>query len=112
MIVIKTYSLHEPQVKCKTKGKEHKRYGFGSKVSLLITQIKGVILGVLNFNSTEHDSKTLTKALEQYERLTNLKAQNVFVDRDYRGPKAIIHTNICVPKPDKNITKIKRKRHG
>lgn len=108
----KTYSLHEPQVKCYTKGKEHKRYEFGSKVSLLITQTKGVIVGALNFNSTEHDSKTLTKALEQYERLTSLKAQNVFVDRGYRGPKTINQTNICVPKPDKNITKIKRKRHG
>lgn len=108
----KTYSLHEPQVKCYTKGKEHKRYEFGSKVSLLITQTKGVIVGALNFNSTEHDSKTLTKALEQHERLTNQKAVNLFVDRGYRGPKTINQTNICVPKPDKNITKTKRKRHG
>lgn len=108
----KTYSLHEPQVKCYTKGKEHKRYEFGSKVSLLITQSKGVIVGALNFNSTEHDSKTLTKAIEQYEKLTNRKAENIFVDRGYRGPKAINQTNICVPKPDKNITKTKRKRHS
>lgn len=108
----KTYSLHEPQVKCYTKGKEHKRYEFGSKVSLLITQTKGVIVGALNFNSTEHDSKTLTKALEQYERLTTQKAKNIFVDRGYRGPKTINQTNICVPKPDKNITKTKRKQHS
>ena len=108
----KTYSLHEPQVKCYTKGKEHKRYEFGSKVSLLITQSKGVIVGALNFNSTEHDSKTLTKAIEQYEKLTNRKAENIFVDRGYRGPKAINQTNICVPKPDKNITKTKRKQHS
>jgi IS5 family transposase len=108
----KTYSLHEPEVKCYTKGKEHKRYEFGSKVSLLITQTKGVIVGALNFNSTEHDSKTLTKALEQYERLTTQKAKNIFVDRGYRGPKIINQTNICVPKPDKNITKTKRKRHS
>ena len=26
----KTYSLHEPKVKCYTKGKEHKRFEFGS----------------------------------------------------------------------------------
>jgi IS5 family transposase len=108
----KTYSLHEPQVKCYTKGKEHQRFEFGSKVSLLVTQKTGVIVGALNFNSTEHDSKTLPKAIEQYERLTEKKAKNIFVDRGYRGPKAINETNICVPKPDKKITKAKRRRHG
>ena len=108
----KTYSLHEPQVKCYTKGKEHKRFEFGSKVSLLITQSTGVIVGAINFNSTEHDSKTLYKALEQYERLTENTAKNIFVDRGYRGPKTINQTNICVPRPDKNITKTKRKRHS
>lgn len=40
----KTYSLHEPHVKCYTKGKEHKRFEFGSKVSILITQKTGVIV--------------------------------------------------------------------
>lgn len=108
----KIYSLHEPQVKCYTKGKAHKRFEFGSKVSLLITQRTGVIVGALNFNSTEHDSKTLNLALEQYERLTNNKAKDIFVDRGYRGPKVINEKNIYTPKPDKNITKTKRKRHS
>lgn len=108
----KTYSLHEPHVKCYSKGKEHKRFEFGSKVSLLITQSTGVIVGALNFNSTEHDSKTLGQALQQYEKLTNNKAKSVFVDRGYQGPKAINQTMIYTPKPDKNITKTKRKRHS
>lgn len=108
----KIYSLHEPEVKCYTKGKEHKRYEFGSKVSILVTQKTGVIVGALNFNSTEHDSKTLGLALEQHKRLTDNVAKNIFVDRGYRGPKTINETNVCVPKPDKNITKAKRKRHG
>ncbi len=71
-----------------------------------------MIAGALNFNSTEHDSKTLPKAIEQYERLTENKDKNIFVDRGYREPKAINETTICVPKPDNNITKTKRKRHG
>lgn len=108
----KTYSLHEPQVKCYTKGKEHKRFEFGSKVSLLITQKTGVIVGALNFNSTTHDSKTLHKAVEQYERLTNNKAKNIYVDRGYSGQKKINEINIHVPKPDKNITKTKRSRRS
>ena len=108
----KTYSLHEPHVKCYTKGKEHKRFEFGSKVSIAVTQKTGVIVGALNFNSTEHDSKTLEKVLEQYSHLTNKKAKTVYVDRGYRGPKTVDDTTICVPKPDKNISKTKRKRHS
>jgi transposase, IS5 family len=107
----KTYSLHEAQVKCYTKGKEHKKFEFGSKVSILVTQSTGVIVGALNFNSTEHDSKTLPLALEQHQRLTGISAKSIFLDRGYRGPKQINQTNINVPVPDKKITKSKRKRH-
>lgn len=107
----KTYSIHEPHVKCYTKGKEHKKFEFGSKVSILITQRTGVIVGALNFNSTEHDSKTLPQALEQYERLTELKAKNLFLDRGYRGPKQIGETLINTPHPEKNMSKTRRKRH-
>ncbi|MCY7292325.1 MAG: IS5 family transposase [Ferruginibacter sp.] len=108
----KIYSLHEPEVKCYSKGKEHKRFEFGSKVSILVTQKSGVIVGALNFNSTMHDSKTLALALEQHKRLTNKEAKNIFVDRGYRGPKTINETKIFIPKPDKHITKTKRKRHS
>ncbi len=108
----KIYSLHEPDVKCYSKGKEHKRFEFGSKVSILITQKTGVIVGALNFNSTAHDSKTLAHALEQYNRLTNKQAKNIFVDRGYQGPKTINETKIFTPKPDNNITKTKRKKHS
>lgn len=108
----KIYSLHEPDVKCYSKGKEHKRFEFGSKVSILVTQKTGVIVGALNFNSTMHDSKTLTLALEQHGRLTGKQAKNIFVDRGYQGPKSINETKIFTPKPEKNITKTKRKKHS
>lgn len=107
----KIYSLHEPQTKCYTKGKEHKKFEFGSKASLLITQKTGVIVGALNFTQTLHDSKTLPDAIEQYKRLTGKDAKNIFLDRGYRGPKKINDTNLHTPKPDKNITITKRKRH-
>ncbi len=38
----KLYSLHEPEVSCISKGKSHKKYEFGSKVSLSMTHKKGV----------------------------------------------------------------------
>jgi IS5 family transposase len=107
----KIYSLHEPEVKCYTKGKEHKKFEFGSKASFLVTQSTGVIVGAVNFTESLHDSKTLPKALEQYERLLNKSAKNVFLDRGYRGPKMINNTALHTPKPDKNITTAKRKRH-
>lgn len=108
----KIYSIHEPHVKCYSKGKEHKRYEFGSKVSILVTQRTGVIVGALNFNSTEHDSRTLPSAIDQYNRLTGHMPENIFLDRGYAGPKKIGGTTICIPRPDKNMTKAKRKRHG
>ena len=108
----KVYSLHEPNVKCYTKGKEHKRFEFGSKVSVLITQKTNVIVGALNFTETLHDSKTLPSALEQYQRLNNKEAKNVWLDRGYRGPKKINETLLHTPKPDKAITKSKRRKHS
>lgn len=106
----KVYSLHEPEVKCYTKGKEHKKFEFGSKVSLLITQRTGVIVGALNFTDTLHDSKTLPLAMKQYERLTGREASDVFLDRGYRGVSRINKTMPHTPKPDKNISPAKRKR--
>jgi IS5 family transposase len=66
----KIYSLHEPQVQCISKGKDHKKYEFGNKVSILYTQNTGVIVGALAFEN-QYDGHTLDAALEQYERLLN-----------------------------------------
>lgn len=107
----KIYSLHEPNVHCYSKGKEHKKYEFGSKVSILVTQKTGVIVGALNFEQTIHDSKTLPAVLHQYEELTGKQAKNIFVDRGYAGPRVIGETNINLPRTQKNITQTKRKRH-
>jgi transposase, IS5 family len=43
----KIYSLHEPHAQCMTKGKEHKKYEFGSKVSIITTKTTGGIIGAL-----------------------------------------------------------------
>lgn len=108
----KIYSLHEPGVKCYSKGKEHKKFEFGSKASILVDQGTGIIMGALSFTETLHDSKTLPKALEQYERLMGRQADEAFADRDYRGMSTYKATKIHVPRPDKNITKSRRKKHS
>lgn len=107
----KIYSLHEPEVKCYTKGKEHKKFEFGSKASILVTQKTGVIVGALSFNENIHDSKTLPAAIEQYERLNDKKPKAIFADRGYRGPQKVSEVEIHVPKPNKNITKQKVQSH-
>ena len=107
----KIYSLHEPEVKCFSKGKEHKKYEFGSKAALLVTQKTGVIVGALNFKDNIHDIKTLPAALEQHKRLTGIDAKHVYVDRGYPGTKLIGTTQIHMPRPDNKITLTGKRRH-
>lgn len=94
----KVYSLHEPDVRCIAKGKEHKKYEFGSKVSLTITQNSGVIIGALNLPKNEYDGHTLDAVLEQQQRLTGHVLKEAFVDRGYRGVKQVRQTIIQTPK--------------
>jgi len=108
----KIYSLHEPDVKCYAKGKEHKKFEFGSKVSIAVCQNTGIILGALNFTETMHDSKTIPKVLEQYERINGKQANEVFVDRGYRGISSYKESKIYIPKPNINITEQLRKSHS
>ncbi|GAB6010475.1 IS5 family transposase, partial [Dysgonomonas reticulitermitis] len=94
----KIYSLHEPQVQCISKGKEHKKYEFGNKVSILYTQHTGVIVGALSF-SNPYDGHTLDEALRQYERLLGKSPLSLTADRGYKGKSTIRGTTIQIPKP-------------
>ena len=40
------YSLHEPAVDCISKGKAHKRYEFGTKVSVATTTEGSFVVGM------------------------------------------------------------------
>jgi len=82
----KVYSIHAPEVACIAKGKAHKKYEFGSKVSVGVTAKEGFIVGVKSFRGNPHDGKTLQEALEQIERVTQCEfTGELFVDRGYRG---------------------------
>jgi IS5 family transposase len=94
----KIYSLHEPEVHCISKGKEHKKYEFGNKVSLTRTQNTGVIVGALGFRN-EYDGHTLEKALDQTASLTSRRPKTATVDRGYKGRNLIGETLIQIPKP-------------
>ena len=76
----KIYSLHKPEVCCKSKGKVHKKYEFGNKASFVKTD-SGVLVGALGFRN-QYDGHTLPAVLDQVERLTGKRPKNAKVDRE------------------------------
>ena len=91
----KIYSIHEPEVECISKGKEHKKYEFGNKVSIIRT-LEGLIIGALSFRK-EYDGHTVEKSLEQTERMTGVRPIKLAGDRGYRGRKWYDTTELVIP---------------
>ena len=60
----KLYSPHEPAVDCISKGKAHKRYEFGTKVSVATTNRGGFVVGMRALPGNPYDGHTLSEALE------------------------------------------------
>ena len=107
----KIYSLHEPEVQCISKGKEHKKYEFGNKVSIVRTW-DGLIVGALSFRN-EYDGHTIDASLEQTERLTGSRPKLLAGDRGYRGQKRSMCTEVLMPGVPKKGDSYysKRKKH-
>ena len=91
----KIYSLHEPDVLCICKGKEHKKYEFGNKVSI-IRLWNGIIIGAMSFRN-EYDGHTIDRAKEQARRLYGRTIRILAGDRGYRGQKMSGDTKIMIP---------------
>ena len=81
----KIYSYHAPEVKCIAKGKAHKRYEFGNKVSISSTAKSGWIVGVESFEENIYDGKTAADSLIQVSQITGSPPDEAMVDRGYRG---------------------------
>jgi len=81
----KIYSLHEPSVSCIAKGKAHKKYEFGSKVSIATLPGSNIIVGVQALQGNPHDGKTLAAALSQSQRLSGKEFTTLIVDKGYRA---------------------------
>jgi IS5 family transposase len=80
----KVYSVHEPEVECISKGKVHKRFEFGCKVSVAATSRGGWFVGAIAMHGNPYDGHTLDTALSQVERIAG-EPEHVFVDMGYRG---------------------------
>lgn len=93
----KLYSLHEPHVYCMSKGKEHKRYEFGTKVSITTTRDSKIIVGAMAFDTNKYDGHTLPEVLLQMKRLNNLIPAAGLCDRGFKGKSKINDTQIIRP---------------
>ena len=93
----KIYSLHEPGVLCIAKGKEHKKYEFGSKAALAMTKTRCIIVGAKNYSENVYDGDTLSELLSQLKIVRGKPAEKAYCDRGFRGRKRIGDTEIVLP---------------
>lgn len=94
----KIYSLHEPDVLCIAKGKEHKPYEFGNKSSFAYTRKSGIIVGAMAIEGNAYDGHTLKPQLLQVRELTGGIIKKAIVDRGYRIKGNIGSIEIVMPK--------------
>ena len=107
----KVYSLHESHIYVIAKGKDHKKYEYGTKASLVTTMKSNVIIGVVAHEKNEHDSKTLEAALSSANKHRTKPIVEAICDRGYRGKKEVDGTVICIPdSPKKRDTKYQKEQ--
>ena len=93
----KIYSLHEPQVYCVAKGKDHKQYEYGSKASIASTAQGNLIVGVVSHEQNRHDNHTLPEILRHVEASRGKAVKQAVCDRGYRGKREVNGTSIILP---------------
>jgi IS5 family transposase len=94
----KVYSLHAPEVECilgsspRAKGKAHRPYEFGVKVSVATTHhhAKGgqFVTHAKALPGNPYDGHTLANVTSDMEALVGNALKRVFVDKGYRGHNA------------------------
>ena len=93
----KIYSLHEPEVYCMSKGKEHKKYEFGAKASVVVGKNGGVILGAYSLPENDYDGHALEPTLEQVERVAGYRPAVAIGDKGFRGQSHCGQTEVVTP---------------
>ena len=87
----KLYSMQAPEVECIAKGKVHKKYEFGCKVSLVSTSKDSWIVGVQAVHGNPYDGHTLKAALDQAEEIAGWRPQHAYCDKGYKGAPAVLN---------------------
>jgi IS5 family transposase len=81
----KLYSLHEPEVRCISKGKAHKRYEFGQKVAIATTNGGNWLVASRFMKNNPYDGHTLAETIAAVESVTGVAITDAYVDKGYRG---------------------------
>ena len=88
----KVYSLHAPEVECIGKGKAHRPYEFGVKVSVATTlsHAKGgqFVTHVKALPGNPYDGHTLKTVIPDMEALIGNVIERMLLDKGYRGHNA------------------------
>jgi IS5 family transposase len=88
----KVYSLHAPEVECTGKGKAHKPYEFGVKVSVAtpLKRSRGgqFVLHAKSLPGNPYDGHTLAKIIPAIEETTGAALARILADAGYRGHNA------------------------
>lgn len=88
----KLHSWHAPETECIGKGKAHKPWEFGCKVSIATTnrRCKGgqFVVHAKAFHGNPYDGHTLRPVIEETQALTGRAVERVYVDKGYRGHDA------------------------
>jgi IS5 family transposase len=82
----KIYSVHAPEVECIGKGKAHKPWEFGVKVSLAVTATPHpLVMAAQAMPGAPYDGATMKATLASCERMTGEAVWLATADRGYRG---------------------------
>jgi len=88
----KLYSWHASETECIGKGKTHKPYEFGCKVSITTTnrRCRGgqFVLHAKAFHGNPYDGHTLGTVIAETQALTGREIERVYVDKGYQGHDA------------------------
>src|ERR1700694_1617545 len=88
----KVYSLHAPEVECIGKGKAHKPYEFGVKVSVAtpVNRCKGgqFVLHAKALPGNPYDGHTLAVVIPEIEASVGASLAKIIADAGYRGHNA------------------------
>lgn len=94
----KIYSLHESQIYCVAKGKDHKPYEYGTKASIVATADEGIILSAVSHAENIHDSKTLDEVISKANEVRKTNIEEAVCDRGYKGKSESEGAKIILPK--------------
>jgi IS5 family transposase len=93
-----------------SKGKEHKKYEFGAKASLVVGKNGGVILGAYSLPENDYDGHALEPTLKQVERVAGYRPAVAIGDKGFRGQSHCGETEVVTPGRGKKDASVYEKR--